>query len=185
LPHRPVLEKTVEFLKSTLAKGPLSRKKVVKRARQRDITESQLYTAMPFAGIVSDGRRQGATWKLVGKAGQNGDASAKASAPAEPRDPGHRPEISPDATTAPNSNPARGAGFIPSAFQRRILDALKGKALTADKLQAELGCHREDLYARGLRELKAMGLVLNNRRAGGYYRPDFPPPEIAAFIGKN
>jgi hypothetical protein len=74
--------------------------------------------------------------------------------------------------------------FVPLPFQRRILNELKYKSLTADRLQEHLACDRKSLYVRGLRELTRHGLVVPSRRIG-YYRPDFPPPEFAEFLGKN
>jgi hypothetical protein len=71
--------------------------------------------------------------------------------------------------------------FIPTAFQRRILDALTNKALTADNLQRRTQTDRKDLYNRGLNPLRDAGLVLNNRRVGGYYRPDLPPDNLSEF----
>jgi hypothetical protein len=86
------------------------------------------------------------------------------------------------------SNGTRGAAvpatstFVPSAYQRRILKLLEGRALTADKLEAQLTTNRADLFNRGLNELKAHGLIENSRRIGGYFRPDFPPAEFAQFF---
>src|SRR5438128_334242 len=63
-------------------------------------------------------------------------------------------------------------GFIPSAFQRGILDALAGKALRTDALAAKVGS-RSRLFADpgGLPELQEEGLVSYHPRVG-YYRPD-------------
>jgi hypothetical protein len=74
--------------------------------------------------------------------------------------------------------------FVPSWFQRRVLDALNGKVMTADKLQSHLHCDRRNLYRDGLDPLKKAGLLLNDRRVGGYYRPDTPPQEFAEFFEK-
>jgi hypothetical protein len=75
--------------------------------------------------------------------------------------------------------------FIPSAFQERILKALQGKALTADNLQTKLDVDRKALYRDGLSELKKHGKIMNNRRVGGYFRADAPPPKLAEFLGEN
>jgi hypothetical protein len=79
-----------------------------------------------------------------------------------------------------------GAGepFIPSQLQGKILRALVGKALTLDALALKLGVDRSSVYRRGLKELKLRGLVANRRRVGGYFRPDAPPPEYAALLGR-
>lgn len=64
-----------------------------------------------------------------------------------------------------------------SLFQERILDVLAGRALTADALGAEVG-DRSRLFKRGgVKELMEAGLVKNDRRLGGYYRPDDPPSD--------
>lgn len=97
------------------------------------------------------------------------------------------PQIEP---TAANDDPARSssarkAPFIPSAFQDRILRLLSGKAMTADLLQSKLSTDRKTLYKRGINELMTHGLIANNRRVGGYYRPNSPPSKYAEFLGKN
>jgi hypothetical protein len=81
--------------------------------------------------------------------------------------------------------------FVPTRFQLSILDSLRGKFLTADQLTTALHCDRSRLYydgkkKRGLKELSDEGMVFNDRGQGrGYYWPRFPPPEIAAFLGKK
>lgn len=70
--------------------------------------------------------------------------------------------------------------FVPTDLQRLILNALDGVAMTADALEAALGVVREALYdgrqrRGGLKELMDRGLVLHDRRAGCYYRPDALP----------
>jgi hypothetical protein len=72
--------------------------------------------------------------------------------------------------------------FIPTELQGRILQALDGKAMTLDALAAKLDVDRSTLYRFGVKELKARGLIANNRRVGGYYRPDAPPPKYAAVL---
>jgi hypothetical protein len=73
--------------------------------------------------------------------------------------------------------------FVPTAFQERILAALNKKAMKADALQSALWVDRKRLYREGLNPLMQAGLVRNNRRVGGYYRPDAPPPKYAEFLG--
>jgi hypothetical protein len=75
--------------------------------------------------------------------------------------------------------------FVPTAYQKRILDLLEGRAMTADLLQDKLNTDRKSLYYRGLNELKEQDLVRSSRRVGGYYRPDAPPPKFAEFLGKK
>jgi hypothetical protein len=77
------------------------------------------------------------------------------------------------------ANPARklkqGSGYVPTRFQKRLLKELNGKALTADNLQARLNKDRKQLYRDGINPLRDEGLIENDRRLGGYYRPDSPP----------
>jgi predicted transcriptional regulator len=75
--------------------------------------------------------------------------------------------------------------FITTELQDGILQALDGKALTLDALVAKLGVDRSTLNRFGVKELKARGLIANNRRVGGYYRPDAPPPKYAAVLGQK
>ncbi len=81
--------------------------------------------------------------------------------------------------------------FVPTRFQVCILEALKYKFHTADQLQAELRCDRARLFydgkkRRGLAELSQRDYVRNLRGYGrGYYSVEFPPPEIASFLGEN
>ncbi len=68
--------------------------------------------------------------------------------------------------------------LVPSPLQRAILRALAGRALTRDQLAEEIcGGHGNRLYRHNeMQELMQLGLVENRRIAGGYYRPDDPPP---------
>ena len=63
--------------------------------------------------------------------------------------------------------------FVPNDLQRLILDALEGVAMTVDMLEAAVGVARDTLYGDrkrrgGLKELMDRGIVLNDRRIGGY-----------------
>ena len=74
--------------------------------------------------------------------------------------------------------------LIPSEMQILILQHLDGRAATSEGLLAALNCgSKETLYGKngrgGLRELTALELVKNDRRLGGYYRPDRPPDQKA------
>jgi hypothetical protein len=75
--------------------------------------------------------------------------------------------------------------FIPTELQEAILQALDGKALTLDALVAKLAVDRSNLNRSGVKELKARGRIANNRRVGGYYRPDAPPPKYAAVLAQK
>jgi hypothetical protein len=70
--------------------------------------------------------------------------------------------------------------FVPTDLQTDILHVLDGKAMTADKLEAAAHVSRHTLYGGktnrgGLNELVELGIVLNDRKVGGYFRPDAPP----------
>ena len=72
--------------------------------------------------------------------------------------------------------------FVPTELHREILDKLDGVAMTADDLEAAVCVSRSTLYGGkagkgGLKDLVERGLVLNERKVGGYYRPDAPPEE--------
>jgi DNA-binding NtrC family response regulator len=58
---------------------------------------------------------------------------------------------------------------------RLIMEALRGRAMSAKALANELGILDRTLKRR-LSELTALKLITNDRKAGGYYRPDAPPP---------
>jgi DeoR/GlpR family transcriptional regulator of sugar metabolism len=73
--------------------------------------------------------------------------------------------------------------FIPTELQERILEALKQKALTLDALAQKLKTERSTLHRDGIKELMIEEKIANNRRVGGYYRPDAPPPKYAAHLG--
>ena len=76
---------------------------------------------------------------------------------------------------APTLPPTR---FVPTPFQKGILQALDGQALRTDDLAHEVGNRRKlFIHPGGLRELQAQGLVAHHNRLG-YYRPDAPPPAL-------
>jgi hypothetical protein len=75
--------------------------------------------------------------------------------------------------------------FLPTELQERILAALDRKALTLDALALKLDVDRGNLHRDGIKELKKHGLIDNHRRAGGYYRPDAPPPKLADKLRKK
>jgi len=59
--------------------------------------------------------------------------------------------------------------------QREILKALDAKAMTLDELATQLDCDKSRLHRDHLKPLKKLGRVINDRKVGGYYRPDAPP----------
>jgi hypothetical protein len=74
--------------------------------------------------------------------------------------------------------------FVESDLQDLILSALDGKAMTRDGLcwalrNGENPISTETLYGKrgrgGLKELIDLGIVKNDRKIGGYYRPLAPP----------
>ena len=76
--------------------------------------------------------------------------------------------------------------FIPTLLQEQILKTLDGKAMTADALESALKLDRRRLYygnnKNGLTDLQQRGLIANNRKVGGYYRPDSPPPKYLKYM---
>ncbi len=65
---------------------------------------------------------------------------------------------------------------VPTRLQLEILNVLNGNALTKEKLAFKLACDPGTLYKPGgIKELLKRGLVKNDRKVGGYYRPDCPP----------
>jgi hypothetical protein len=68
--------------------------------------------------------------------------------------------------------------FAPTKFQRSILKALDGRALTKQKLADEIcGGEGSRLYRGGLKDLMKLGLVVNKNNGAGFYRPDRPPKD--------
>jgi hypothetical protein len=62
-----------------------------------------------------------------------------------------------------------------TAKQREILAVLSGQALTLKELAERLGCDPSRLQRDHLKPLMERGLLANDSRVGGYYRPDAPP----------
>jgi hypothetical protein len=68
--------------------------------------------------------------------------------------------------------------FVPTPFQKGILQALDGQALRTDALASKVGSRRKLFtHPGGIRELQEHGQVAHHKRLG-YYRPDAPPPEL-------
>lgn len=67
--------------------------------------------------------------------------------------------------------------FVPTELQKDIWTTLAGQALTADALEAKVAVARSTLFRKegGLPEMLGLRLVQNDRKRGGYYRPDAPP----------
>jgi hypothetical protein len=71
--------------------------------------------------------------------------------------------------------------FVPNDLQTLILTTLDGVAMTQFQLMTELDIGSKETFngkrgKGGMRELIERGLVVNDRRIGGYYRPDAKPP---------
>ena len=62
-----------------------------------------------------------------------------------------------------------------SERQREVLSILSGVALTLKELAKRLDCDPSRLHREHLKALMRFGRVENNRKIGGYYRPDTPP----------
>lgn len=78
----------------------------------------------------------------------------------------------------PAARPAAGSRFVPTPFQKGILQALSGQARRTDDLAHKVGNRRKlFIHPGGLRELQEQGLVGHHKRLG-YYRPDAPPPVL-------
>jgi hypothetical protein len=184
LPHAPVIRKAADLLQGALADGPVLLQKLLKLARQHGMSQTLLFEAKKIVGVVQNyewrGSRRFAWWKLA-----RAPQAKRPSAEPTPQTDGQAKGLGAQAGMSMPAPPSSVTDFIPSAFQMRILKALDAKALTADNLQARLSCDRKTLYARGLRELMQHDVVRNNRRIGGYYLPNRPPPEYGEFLGKN
>jgi hypothetical protein len=75
-----------------------------------------------------------------------------------------------------NRKPNQTLRFVGTPFQRKIFDALDGRALKKQALANEV-CSREGtrLYRKGgIKEMIEVGLVAHQNGVG-YYRPDAPP----------
>ena len=81
------------------------------------------------------------------------------------------------AASPPCDEPEEEPPFVPTPFQKGILEALDGKALRTDALGAAVGDRRRLFKDGGLKELRDRGLVLRHARLG-FYRPDAPPPQL-------
>lgn len=73
-----------------------------------------------------------------------------------------------------------GVRFVPTPYQLMILNQLVGRSMTQLALMTELGTGSKDTFqgaggTGGMKELMKHGLIRNDRRKGGYYRPDSPP----------
>jgi hypothetical protein len=111
-------------------------------------------------------------------------SAAKEEAPGQPAGgAGRGTSIGTD--SLPRSPSGPGTPFLLTELQERVLQALDAKALTLDALVLKLHVDRSTLHKSGIKELMKRGLLANNRRAGGYYRPDAPPPKYAEVLGKK
>lgn len=91
------------------------------------------------------------------------------------------------AETIEASNRASDREIPVTELQAKIWDILEGKALTADALEGKLEIDRKQLYRDGINPLKGSGRIKNDRKLGGYYRPDAPPryPTITPRLRRN
>ena len=80
------------------------------------------------------------------------------------------------ATAQANRAAAPHLPFVPSPFQKSIIDALNGRAMRTDALAAKIGDRRK--FFREKKELEERGLVAHHQKLG-FYRPDAPPPELS------
>jgi len=69
---------------------------------------------------------------------------------------------------------ASSPGMPLSKIQIEILESLDKRALTRNQLALEID-RAESATSDHLRGLMETGLIKNNRKVGGYYRPDSPP----------
>jgi hypothetical protein len=60
-------------------------------------------------------------------------------------------------------------------LQKRVLAAVDGKGLTLDGLAEAVKKDRKQLHRDAIKVLMVQGLLLNDRRMGGYYDPTAPP----------
>ena len=69
--------------------------------------------------------------------------------------------------------------FIPTPLQQMVLNHLVGQAMTQREIMTELDIGSKETFngkggKGGMKELIEHALVKNDRRKGGYYRPDSP-----------
>jgi hypothetical protein len=72
--------------------------------------------------------------------------------------------------------------WFPSDEQLKALKELDGKAMTKEALAGKLDMDPGQLGRDVLKELMARGRIANNRRVGGYYRPDAMSPAIKSRL---
>jgi hypothetical protein len=191
-------EDRAKFLTDRLRKGSLRLTDLKKAWRNAGFPREQLNPANRLAGVRNGrlGKGGPVVWYLEGSDpsllqeisrehetlnGCNGAPTLELSAPhAEPE--ADQPATATEEVSNQNGCDADApneTAFDPTPFQKRILDLLNGCALKASRLQRRLRIDRKALYRRGLNPLMAAGRVQNDRRIGGYYRPDAPPPDAA------
>jgi hypothetical protein len=178
--------------------APVPKNDVLNWSRRLGIGESLLRAARKLARVMPFGSRnpakEKAGWYLEGpvypRATSQGNGKAPGDVAAseikEAESPAAPDSAAPAAgvtTTGVGSTQGQPEPYIPSPLQRRILEVLDGKALTADALEVRLQVDRKSLYRDGLNPLRNRDLVRNSRSIPGYYRPDAPPPEFAKFFG--
>jgi hypothetical protein len=73
-----------------------------------------------------------------------------------------------------------GERFVPTPLQQMMLNLLVGQAMTQQKIMTELNIGSKATFQGnngkgGMKELMKHGLVDNDRRKPGFFRPDAPP----------
>jgi len=71
----------------------------------------------------------------------------------------------------------------PSQGERRIVCALYRRVMGAEELADAVHCKRRTVFGKGwLKRLIDHNVVVNDRRVGGYFLPQFPPPQKEAIV---
>jgi hypothetical protein len=65
-----------------------------------------------------------------------------------------------------------------TVLEERVLREVRRRALTADSLQRRLRVDRKRLFKDGIHPLNGKGLLINDRKRGGYFDPTHPPESI-------
>ncbi len=87
---------------------------------------------------------------------------------------------SPELEAEPSEGTA-DAGEPLTTAQLEVWGLLKGRAMTAKELSAELpGAPGEDAVRKRVESIKRTGRDVASRPGRGYYRPDAPPDDLAA-----
>jgi hypothetical protein len=85
-------------------------------------------------------------------------------------------ETKPERATLPKTKDKTASPFIPTPFQKAILECLQNKGMRTDAIANKLGDRRK--FFREKKELEEQGLLSHHKRVG-FYSPVAPPPELA------